>query len=105
MKTFAGTNTSQDHVEDIQKEEFNLSKKIFRSEILAEALKLIEGLETKDRENFFFAEDVKEFIKLLKEDFNKKPYINTELLSQAICSRIDKLAGSKLLEGGKDIKW
>ena len=69
------------------KKQFNLSDKRYKGQFLL-----------KDLGEFVFVEDVKEFIKELKETFSPKPRsFLTEIGSKEICNRIDKLAGKDLI--------
>ena len=63
----------------MEKQEFNLSKKMIIS--------------NKYIDNFFYEEDVKEFIRLLKELSTKNEFGNDAILIK----QIDKLAGKDLL--------
>ena len=64
----------------------SLSEKMFRSQYLKDSLELVQGLKTKNRADFYFAEDVKEIINeflLSISDLNNRLEIKRRLLKLA----------------------
>ncbi len=77
------------------KKEFNLSENRFSSDLLRQNMELVLGRRVYKSGYFFFAEDIKEFIKLLKEkQLNRmcSPIDNPDDMLEII----DKLAGDDL---------
>ena len=85
------------------KEEFKLSKKMFRSQFLRDNLEYVHGLKTKNKSDFCFAEDIKEFIKMI--EFWGEIHLGKDTLTISY-SKFKELAGSDLIEskGGKSEK-
>ena len=73
----------------MKEQEFNLSEKIFPE------------YQDGDIRDFLYASDVKEFIRLLKENFEYSNTMGGYGTNHVLISfeELDKLAGSKLVEG------
>ena len=78
---------------------FNLSEKMY---FVGEVKPLFEYDPGEEIPLHLKVKDVKKFIKELKKAFNNSPYKENYQLTAAIHSRIDRLAGSKLIEGGNN---
>jgi len=73
----------------MMKKEFNLSEKMF-------SLQKLDNLPIKRRSEFLFKEDVKEFIRLLKEEAEKEVTHGGKLRWYHLIEIIDTLAGKDL---------
>ena len=79
--------------------EMTLREKMLRSEFLKDNLIFVQGLKTKNRADFYFAEDVKEFIVKIKATMLLTPSPTERgKFIQWLAREIDKLAGEELVK-------